>query len=319
MSQIAVFGAGIMGRALAEAAGQRVRYVCDPAQQAGREAADSVGAQWLADPAEAIADDDVDAVVVAVPPRLHLTLVEQSLRAGKHVLCEKPLALTTDECDQMIAAATECNRVLMVGHVLRFNMYCRRMIELARSGAIGEVRAVVVKRTDGAWPFDQGWRNDRAQHGGLYFEIGAHEIDIVLQLLDGPRRVTAHCSGLHESGMELCTSALVTFDGGRYANLQYGIGDPFGAYTVDVYGDRGAMRLESMSTLLLRAGDQEEAEPVEVEDDGLTHVRREMGAFCSAIENGEPSPVPAEAGRAATALASAAVQSYESRTVVNLS
>ncbi len=318
MVELAIIGAGIMGRSLAEATRESVRYICDPAKDVGQVLAEDVGAQWLADPAEAITDSHVDAVVVAVPPRFHLSLVEQSLRAGKHVLCEKPLALTTDECDQIIAVASECDRLLMVGHILRFNAHCNRMIELARSGAIGDIRAVIVQRTTGSWPYGHGWRNAREQHGGLYYEVGAHEIDVVLQLLDGPQRVAAHCSGLHESGMENFTSALVTFAGGRYANLQYGIGDPFGAYTVDVYGERGALRLESMSKLFMRNDSGEEAEQVAVEDDGQTHAQREMRAFCDAVASGGPSPVPAEAGRAATALASAIVRSYESNEVVTL-
>jgi len=87
---------------------------------------------------ELLADPEIDAVYNPLPNHLHLPLTIAALRAGKHVLCEKPLALTAAEVREMFAEAERQNRLLMEGFMYRFHPRLKRTLELLESGAVGE-------------------------------------------------------------------------------------------------------------------------------------------------------------------------------------
>ena len=89
---------------------------------------------WYADWQSIVADPEVDAVDVCLPTDLHREVVLAALAAGKHVLCEKPMALTTEDCDGMMAAAQASGRTFMVGQVLRFMSPYRYAADFVRVG-----------------------------------------------------------------------------------------------------------------------------------------------------------------------------------------
>jgi len=104
---------------------------------------------------EMLADPAVEAVVVATPPETHAEIVEAALGAGKHVLCEKPLATTSEDCVRLEHAARAAGRVLMVGHTYIFNPAVRLLRRYVADGAIGRVRYIHSVRT-GPGPVRRG-------------------------------------------------------------------------------------------------------------------------------------------------------------------
>ncbi len=114
---------------------------------------------------EIIRRDDVDAVVVATPTSMHAAMVRLCLEAGKDVLCEKPLALTADECRELDALARSRGRILMVGHVFLFNNGILKLKEILGSGALGRLYYLHATRTNlGPIREDVGAIADLATH-----------------------------------------------------------------------------------------------------------------------------------------------------------
>lgn len=126
--------------------------------------------------------DDIDAAIVAVPHALHLPIAGDLLRHGKHVLLEKPLAVNTEECDELIEHAHDGDATLAVGMIRRFDVVARWTRDLIRSGMLGEIISFDIR--DGmaySWPVktDTLFRRDSAG-GGVLIDTGAHTLDRVL-------------------------------------------------------------------------------------------------------------------------------------------
>jgi predicted dehydrogenase len=139
---------------------------------------------------EAVRDPNVEAVDVCLPTNLHAPVTLAALRAGKHVLTEKPMALTGADCDAMIAEAEEQRRVLMVAQVLRYVPSYQRLGELMQSGRLGAVRSAFFRRRCAA-PTWGPWEFDATQSGGGIFDLLIHDVDMCLHLFGVPEAVCA--------------------------------------------------------------------------------------------------------------------------------
>ena len=141
---------------------------------------------------ELVTDDDVEVAFVAAPPALHASLALDLLRAGKHVVCEKPLCLTVAEADQIIRTAAANDRVLTVYQNRRWDpdfVAVRRAVETGLLGDVFNVETFV-----GGFEHPcRTWHSDTAVSGGAGYDWGSHHVDWVLLLLGGtPRVVQAH-------------------------------------------------------------------------------------------------------------------------------
>ncbi|MBE3597502.1 MAG: Gfo/Idh/MocA family oxidoreductase [Limnochordaceae bacterium] len=127
---------------------------------------------------------EIEAVVVCTPNHLHARQALLALEAGKHVLVEKPMALTAEDADAMVAAARSSRRVLMVGFTHRFYAFNQEVHRLVREGAIGRILSFRVRFAHRgpyvAWPAESDWflRADRAG-GGALLDMGIHAVDLV--------------------------------------------------------------------------------------------------------------------------------------------
>lgn len=139
---------------------------------------------------ELIADPAVEAVDICLPTHLHLPVALSAFRAGKHVLVEKPMALTGEQGDQMIAAARQAGRVLMVAQVVRFWPDYAVARELICSGSLGRLRSAIFHRKCAA-PGWSKWLHDPAKSGGGVFDLLIHDIDFCHQLFGAPDAVDA--------------------------------------------------------------------------------------------------------------------------------
>lgn len=154
---------------------------------------------------DAIADPDIDAVDLCVPTDLHMPLAVAALRAGKHVMVEKPMALDPAQCELMIREAESSDRILMTAQVLRFFPAYTVLRDQLQSGALGPVRAAMFRRRCAAPAWSQ-WLQDSSKSGGGVFDLLIHDVDMCLHLFGKPIKVTA--SGFEDlsAGIDIITA-----------------------------------------------------------------------------------------------------------------
>lgn len=140
--------------------------------------------------AQLLADPNVEAVDICLPTNLHAPVASAALQAGKHVLVEKPIALSPDEADALVALARAKGRTLMVGQVLRFLPQYRALATALRSGEYGAVRSAMFRRRCAA-PFWSKWLGDASRSGGGVVDLLIHDIDFVLSVFGPPERQAA--------------------------------------------------------------------------------------------------------------------------------
>ena len=202
------------------------------------------------DVAEMAADPDIDAVVNGLPNYLHAPLTIQMLEAGKHVLCEKPMAMSVAEGEQMVEAARRSRRKLMIAHMWRFDRETLWLRNLVVSGKLGKI----FKATSHAiWLYEgpppERWFVKREfAGGGVRADMGVHSLATLRVVLGAARpiKVFAHVA-THFEGSELDDTAtlLLEFEGGIVALIEAGwyhlYADGLEGYT-QVYGVKGYAR-----------------------------------------------------------------------------
>jgi UDP-N-acetylglucosamine 3-dehydrogenase len=217
MITLAILGGGFMGAAHAGnyvALGDRVRVktVYSRTTDAAERVGEMVGATPSNDLEAAISDPDVDAVDICLPTPLHRMAAELSFENGKHVFLEKPLALTVEDGEAILAAARAGGRTLMVGLVLRF---WPEYVELHRriaSGELGRPFAVAASRLSP--PADWAdWYADVAQSGGLPVDLMVHDFDQANWLLGEPRTVHARAATSSDPAYPDHVVAVVEYNG----------------------------------------------------------------------------------------------------------
>jgi predicted dehydrogenase len=128
---------------------------------------------------------DVDLVTIITPHNTHAKLALECLRAGKHVVCEKPLAITTAECDAMIAAAKASGVVVSTYHNRHWDGWILRANELFKSGVLGDIVRIDLRMGSHGRPGDW-WRSSRSISGGVLYDWGVHLLEYSLQLITSP-------------------------------------------------------------------------------------------------------------------------------------
>lgn len=162
-----------------------------------------------------LADPDVDAVYISLPNALHLPWTQAALRAGKHVLCEKPIALNAQEARTMIDARNASGRQVIEAFMVRHHPQWQRMREWVRAGRIGNVGAI-----QSAFLFTMldpnNVRNKPELGGGALYDVGCYPLVTARYLFEAePERVIALCDRDPVMGIDRLTSGLVAFPGGR--------------------------------------------------------------------------------------------------------
>jgi len=136
---------------------------------------------------EILKDDSIDAVSIATPTFTHTQIVCDALAAGKHVLCEKPPALTAAEVQQCVDAANKAGKVLMYGLVLHFAEYTKYLKEMVDNGLFGKIYAAEATRKSRCTGIS-GWFVDKKRSGGgMLMDAAIHEIDLVMYLMGYPK------------------------------------------------------------------------------------------------------------------------------------
>lgn len=139
-----------------------------------------------------LANESFDMADICLPSYLHKEYAVKLLRAGKHVLSEKPMALSEAECDEMIAASNETGCRLMIGQCLRFNAQYLFLKHCVESGVYGKARHLFMNRLSSqpTWGFEQ-WYQDTDKSGGCILDMHIHDIDMVRFLFGEPEAVSS--------------------------------------------------------------------------------------------------------------------------------
>ena len=232
---------------------------------------------------ESLLDDpEVDAVYVSSPNYLHRDHVLGAAKRGKHVLCEKPMAMSSAECREMIAACDAAGVHLEVCFVLRgWPIYheVKAMLEAGRLGQIVEIRAHLAKWT----PREEGeWRLDPEKGGGgSMADVGSHYLDLFRYLLGDLKRIACvGSSAVFGYPVEETASALVEFQSGVHGVLVTTYAVPYSGNVLEIYGTEGTLLLGKELTLVTEAG--RESRQAEFPDyySGL------LAQFCQCVSEG---------------------------------
>jgi xylose dehydrogenase (NAD/NADP) len=226
---------------------------------------------------EALLDDpDVDVVYVPLPNHLHAEWSIRAARAGKHVLCEKPLALSVEEVDAMEAEARAAGVLLAEGFMYRHHPQTLRARELVAAGEVGDVRFVrgtftfTLERPD-------DFRLQPEWGGGSLWDVGGYPLGFTQFLLDAAPALVFGARTDGTTGVDETFAAQLAFAGGVLAQVDCGFRSPFRA-EVEVVGTRGTLRVrqpwhpDPAWPMLLRRGDDVVEVAVEERDRVLAEI-----------------------------------------------
>jgi predicted dehydrogenase len=243
--RIAVVGLGYWGPNLARnfdaIAGCELAWLCDPSA----DARESVGARFprarvAGDLAEVLADESVHAVALATPVATHADLAVRALEAGKHCFVEKPLAQSVADAERVLAAADECRRVLMVGHLLEYHPGVQMLKELTESGELGDrIYYIYGNRLN--------LGKLRADENALW-SLGAHDVSVVLYLAEEePSEMVARGESYVQERVEDVVFCFLRFPSGLSAHLHLSWLDPHKERRFTVVGSRRMATFDDMA------------------------------------------------------------------------
>ena len=293
----------------------RLRLAAVATSRSGELAADWPAARAARDPASLIDDPSIDLIVIATPNETHAPLARAAIKAGKHVVIDKPFALDPDEGEALIARARECGRVLSVFHNRRWDGDFRTVRSVIDSGALGEVMLYEARWDRFRPALREGWKEEVGQGAGLLLDLGSHLIDQALQLFGMPGALSADLGHqrpgteiedyveltLHYGAMRAILSATMLVAAARPRFAVHGMRGSFVKHGLDPQED--AMRGGAHPDNPGFGEDPSETFGTLTLDGEVSRIPTERGEYrhfyagiAAAILDGEPPPVdPADA------------------------
>lgn len=249
-TRLGLIGCGEIGKLRADAikrsSAVELLAVSDVDPERARAVSASYGGAVVADWRQLVQRDDLDAVVISTPPHLHAEMCIEALEAGKHVLSEKPLARTAEECRQILAVAERRNCFMATGFNYRFYPSIEKARALLDAGAIGELDHIRSYSGYSAKDHNHPWLHDVAvMGGGALRDNGIHLIDLTHYFLGDVEEVKGFAldtvwdfKGCEDNGF-----ALLRSKAGKVASLQASWTEWRGyRFLIEIYGTRGCIR-----------------------------------------------------------------------------
>jgi len=244
-----------------------------------------------------LADPNVEAVLISVPTYLHKEYILKSVAAKKHILCEKPMTLTSEEGREVVKALEGYDRVFMVAHCIRFWPVYLKAFEYVREGSYGKVLSGTFYRNSPkpTWTW-QGWLVNDARSGGAIMDLHIHDVDFVSYLLGKPSGIAAGGIQQEGEGVQQVTS-IYSYDNGAVITLHGGFsGAPTLPFRMQFRLDLEGATLEYNSfdgeVLQVHTADGKKFQADILPGDGY---RREQDYFFDCIKRGsKPSIVTAQ-------------------------
>ena len=295
----------------------------DVSEQAAKAHCEKYGTKcWTTDLDELLARDDVDAVVACTPTGFHPRSVIAAAQAGKHVLCEKPMAMTVAECEEMAAACEKAGVILQVAFVRHFCNEWHKMREIIQEGMIG--RPVQWRSVSGGSGAPTAWFFDARLGGGPFIDGAVHNYDWARFTFGEAARVCANLRRMKADTTAWDTgTAVVDFDSGDQLVMVWSWGLPGFGSTVradgahDILGPKGAILFPGGGKLQVNLEDGQH-EVVYEPDTGADWFRRQMAHFIECVQTGSQPDVGAAEGIGATRIAEAILDIGDEPAVVDL-
>lgn len=265
-------------------------YLCDVAEDELREYGKRYNVPTTTDYNEVISNPDVDAVIIALPDQIHAEVSIKALKAGKHVLCEKPMALNLEECKEMVKTADETGKYLMVGQVCRFTPAFAKAKEMVDAGEIGELFFVEGEYAHDYEPIQSPWRKDPKQPRHGMIGGGCHSVDLLRWIAGDPEEVFGYSNHkmLPDWPTDDCTISVLKFPNNVIGKVfcSTGCKRPYTMRTV-IYGSKGTIIMDNkhdrMNVSRVDVADgMEVLIPVELNDHAAD---LEIDKFCDCIIN----------------------------------
>jgi predicted dehydrogenase len=250
--RVGVVGCGNQGSALAEAARRtntlRVVACADPDRVAANRVAAIARDASTHESVEAmLGESDVDAILIATPHHVLCPIALAAIRAGKHVMAEKPIGLNEREAAEIEAAAMQAGICFMSGYSFRFSM-ARHVHDLIASGTVGEIQAIT--GAIGCPPLDDDWIAFPETGGGPLLFLGCHLVDTILWLAgDDPLEVSAEVRRRADTGADETSAFQIRFAGGAVAQCIVTQAASTFFYSIDIHGRAGRISLRGWNFL----------------------------------------------------------------------
>ncbi|SCK13442.1 Gfo/Idh/MocA family protein [Streptomyces sp. WMMB 322] len=270
--------------------------------------------------------DEAEAVDVCTPTHTHREVALTALRAGRHVACEKPLALTVEDVEEMIAEAERAGVLLFPAHVVRYFPEYAAMADAVAGGAVGEPAVLRFTRT-GTYPVWSPWFADPSLSGGLLVDQMIHDFDFARLLAGEVARVHAHVRGHQEApalaGCVAAGTAVLTHASGAVSHVHgvWGLPDTQFRTTFRIAGRRGVLHHDSAQTKAFRVisqGRATEGEGIPATNLTESPFLTELREFARAVRGGPAPRVSARDGLAAVRIALAAAESAHTGRAVDM-
>ena len=278
---------------------------------------------------QALEDDAVDAMVVVTPTAYHKDIVVAAADAGKHILCEKPMAMSVAECDAMIAAAEKNDVVLQIGFMRRFDQSFVYAKEQIKQGAIGDV--VLVKSLTRGPSIPQRWQYDIAKSNGPLAEVNSHDIDTLRWFTESEfEQVYAiagnyRCPEARQEFPDFYDNVVMvaTFVNGMQGSIDGAVSVRYGYDArLEVVGTEGVLfvgRLDQSGVVVCNLSSGLKTPAVESWRNRFTEAyRHEDQGFVDAVLNGTPSAVSGHDGKMAVKVVNAGNQSIMEKKPIRL-
>ena len=226
-----------------------------------------------------IKDPAIDAVYIPLPNAMHCDWAIRAMRCGKHVLCEKPLALNSQEAAEMVKVARECRVLLMEAFMYRYTDRMRQINRVLDSGVLGQIRSI-----NSTFRFFLDRENTIKENpqlgGGAMYDVGCYPLNLI-SLVAGaePESVSVECNKSH--GVDTNLSAVLRYQSGLIASLHCGF-DAFGRMHTEIIGTNGCLLapdtfLNDAGQLVLQTKQGDQLIPV-VESDRYAEEIRDFSA-----------------------------------------
>lgn len=263
MINYGVVGTGYFGAELArfmnEHDSAKITCVYDP--ENGEKIANELHCKAMNSLQDLVSNPEVDCVIVATPNNLHKVPVLLAAQHGKHVFCEKPIALSYADCREMVNACKQAGVTFMAGHIMNFFNGVQQAKKLINDGVIGDILSCHTKRN--GWENQQpeiSWKKIREKSGGhLYHHI--HELDCVQHLMqETAKTVTMVAGNLAHCGKDFGNEddmlfMTLEFASGRFATLEWGCAFHWPEHYVIINGTKGSIKIDMQDTMgTLRSG-----------------------------------------------------------------